>query len=86
MLVEYLVRGTSSGAAATDSLLRELDAAEQPCEGVEVLQGHPHQVAEGADVLACSHNYTSGVIAWAPEDGPTNMQIEAALDTFEETA
>ena len=32
------------------------------------------------------HKYTSGVIAWAPEDRPTEAQIEAVLDKFEDTA
>ena len=31
------------------------------------------------------HKYTSGVIAWAPEDRPTEAQIEAVLDKFEAT-
>ena len=32
------------------------------------------------------HRYTSGVIAWAPEDELTDKQIGAVLDAFEETA
>ena len=31
-------------------------------------------------------HYTSGVIAWAPEDQPTDNQIEAVVDAFEKTA
>ena len=30
--------------------------------------------------------YTSVVIAWAPDDRPTDAQIEAVLDEFEKTA
>ena len=30
--------------------------------------------------------YTSVVIAWAPDDRPTDEQIEAVLDEFEKTA
>ena len=39
-----------------------------------------------ADSLDFQHKYTSGVIAWAPEDRPTDAQIEAVLDKFEKTA
>ena len=43
-------------------------------------------MAAVADSLAFEHKYTSGVIAWAPEDRPTDAQIEAVLDKFEQTA
>ena len=39
-----------------------------------------------ADTLEFEHRYTSGVIAWAPDDHPTDEQIEAVLDEFEKTA
>ena len=86
MLVKFLARGTGSAAAAADYLLGERDAAGQPREGVEVLRGDPHQVAAMADALAFDHKYTSGVIAWAPDDAPTDAQIGAVLDEFERTA
>ena len=54
--------------------------------GVEVLRGDPHRVAAVADALAFEHKYTSGVIAWAPDDAPTDAQIGAVLDSFERTA
>ena len=43
-------------------------------------------VAAVADRLEFEHKYTSGVIAWAPDDLPTDAQIEAVLDKFEQTA
>ena len=85
MLVKFLARGTGSAAAA-EYLLGERDAAGQPHEGVEVLRGDPHQVAAVADTLEFDHKYTSGVIAWAPDDAPTDVQIGAVLDEFERTA
>ena len=51
-----------------------------------MLRGDPHQVAAVADTLPFEHRYTSGVIAWAPEDEATDAEIEAVLDAFEETA
>ena len=39
-----------------------------------------------ADGLEFEHKYTSGVIAWAPEDKPSDAQIGRVLDEFEKTA
>ena len=55
-------------------------------EGVEVLRGDPNMVAAVADSLGFEHKYRSIVIAWAPDDRPTDAQIEAVLDEFEKTA
>ena len=86
MLIKFLARGTGSARAAADYLLGARDATGQLREGVEVLRGDPHQVAAVADALAFDHKYTSGVIAWAPDDSPTDAQIGAVLDDFERTA
>ena len=86
MHIKFLARGTGSARDAADYLLGERDAAGKPREGVEVLRGNPDMVAAVADTLAFEHRYTSGVIAWAPDDQPTDEQTEAVLDAFEETA
>ena len=86
MLIKFLARETGSARAAARYLLGERDAAGKLREGVEVLRGNPDMVAAVADTLAFEHRYTSGVIAWAPEDRPTDEQIEAVLDAFEKTA
>ena len=86
MLVKFLARGAGSAAAAAGYLLGERDAAGEPREGIEVLRGDPHQVAAMADALEFKHKYTSGVIAWSPDDAPTDAQIGAVLDEFERTA
>ena len=86
MHVKFIARGTGSAGAAVDYLLGERDAAGKPRDGVEVRRGDPEQVAAVADALEFEHKYTSGVIAWAPEDRPTDAQIEAVLDEFEKTA
>ena len=86
MHVKFIARGTGSARAAADYLLGERDAAGQPREGVEVRRGDPDMVAAVADSLEFEHKYTSGVIAWAPGDRPTDAQIEAVLDQFEQTA
>ena len=86
MHIKFLARGTGSARAAADYLLGARDATGQPRAGVEVLRGDPHRVAAVADALAFDHKYTSGVIAWAPDDTPTDAQIGAVLDAFERTA
>ena len=86
MHIKFLAHGTGSAGKAVGYLLGERDAAGKPRGGVEVLRGNPDMVAAVADSLDFEHRYTSGVIAWAPDDHPTDEQIEAVLDAFEKTA
>ena len=86
MHVKFIARGTGSARAAADYLLGERDPAGQPRESVEVRRGDPDTVAAIADTLEFEHKYTSGVIAWAPQDRPTDAQIESVLGEFEKTA
>ena len=97
MMIKFLARGT--GSAAADYLTREQNLSpeqdqdqdqdrdpEKNPEEVKVLRGNPHQVADVADTLEFEHKYTSGVIAWAPEDKPSDAQIGRVVDEFEKTA
>ena len=99
MMIKFLARGKGSAAAAADYLTREQKLApeqeqdqdqdreqEKNPEEVKVLRGHPHQVAAVADGLEFEHKYTSGVIAWAREDNPSDAQIGRVVDEFEKTA
>ena len=99
MMIKFLARGTGSAAAAADYLTREQNLSpeqdqdqdqdrnpEKHPEEVKVLRGNPHQVADVADALQFEHKYTSGVIAWAPEDKPSDAQINRVVDEFEKTA
>ena len=86
MHVKFLARGKGSAQAAADYLLGERDSAGHLRAGVEILRGDPVMVAAVAESLAFERNYTSVVIAWAPEDRPTDAQIDAVLDEFEQTA
>ena len=76
MMIKFLAHGTGSAAAAAKYLTRELGTAaqerEENREEVKVLRGNPDQVAAVADSLEFEHKYTSGVIAWAPEDAPSD--------------
>jgi len=86
MHVKFLNRGSGSAGAAAEYLLQERNAAGKAREEVEVLRGDPLRVAAVADSLEFEHRYTSGVIAWAPEDEPSESQIEQTLEEFERTA
>ena len=86
MLVKFLAHGTGSAQAAADYLTRELDSQGEVREDVAVLRGDPDAVAAVADTLEFEHKYTSGVIAWAPEDRPSDQDIDRVLDEFEQTA
>ncbi len=83
MLIKFLARGTGSAQAAADYLLRETDSQGQVREDVTVLRGDPDGVAAVADSLEFDHKYTSGVIAWAPEDRPSDWDIDRVLDEVE---
>ena len=94
MMVKFLAHGTGSAAAAAKYLTRETsppaedqeENREKDREEVKVLRGDPHQVAAVADSLEFEHKYTSGVIAWSPEDAPSDAQIGRVVDEFEKTA
>ena len=86
MHIKCLRRGTGSAGKAAGYLVGERDAMGREREGVEVLRGDPDMVAAVADSLEFEHKYRSIVIAWAPEDRPTDAQINAVLDEFEKTA
>ena len=78
--------GRASAGRAAAYLTGELDSQGEERAGVTVLRGDPELVAAVADGLAFSHTYTSGVLAWAPDDQPTAAHISTVLDEFEQTA
>ena len=84
--VKCVARGTGSARTAAEYLVGERDATGQVRAGVEVLRGDPDMVAAVADSRDFEHKYRSLVIAWAPDDRPTDAQIGAVLDEFEKTA
>ncbi|WP_286294206.1 relaxase/mobilization nuclease domain-containing protein [Methylomarinovum tepidoasis] len=86
MHIKFIPRGTGSAKAAADYLLQGRDHSGEKRAGVEVLRGDPQLVADVADSLDFVHRYTSGVIAWAPEDAPSDGQIDEVLRAFEQVA
>ena len=82
MLLKFIARGTGSAAAAAAYLTRETDSAGKERAEVAVLRGDPDQVAAVADALEFEQKYTSAVIAWAPEDQPSDAQVDRVVDEF----
>ena len=74
------------GGGTAEYLTGEKDSEGREREEVEVLVGDPFEVQAVADSLEFAHQSTQGVIAWAPEDNPTDAQIREVLDEFENTA
>lgn len=83
---KFLRHGTGSGEKAVNYFLGKLDHNGVERAEVRVLRGDPHQVGALVDSLKFVHRYTSGVIAWAAEDCPTEAEIQAVLDDFERLA
>ena len=74
------------GGGTAGYLTGEKDSEGRERESVEVLIGDPSEVQAVADSLEFAHQSTTGVIAWAPEDHPTEGQIREVLQEFEKTA
>ena len=82
MMIKFLGFGKGSGQRASTYLLSLKDHSVKVRAGVTVLRGDPGLVGQVADSLDFRHHYTSGVLAWAPDDKPTSDQIEKVLDSF----
>lgn len=86
MHIKFLAHGQGSARGAVKYLLGERDHNGEERAEVTVLSGDPHLVAEVADASVNQWRYTSGVIAWSPEDNPTPEQINQVVRDFERTA
>lgn len=83
MLITVSDHGTGDGNQAVDYLLGTHDHLGEERAEVTVLRGNPRMTAQLINSLTTKHRYTSGVVAWAPEDAPTRAEIAAVLDDIE---
>lgn len=83
MLIKMLKHGTGSGRDAVLYLLGKFDHKGIERAEVTVLRGDPHLVGKIADSLEFVNRYSSGVIAFAKEDNPTQEQIDELIDAHE---
>jgi len=86
MHIKFIKRGTGKGERAARYLTDIKDHNKRDRTEVKVLRGDPWVTAEIADSLPFKHKYTSGVIAFAPTDKPTDEQVDAVIDDFERVA
>lgn len=86
MHIKFLPHGKGSAMAAVNYLLDEKDHKGETRVGAQVLRGNPKLVGEVADCSPYEYHYTSGVIAWAPEDHISDERIQETLDDFETLA
>jgi hypothetical protein len=86
MHIKFMAHGTGSGSGAAAYLTQEKDHKGEVRPGIEVLRGNPEQLGKLIDSLDFVHRYSSGVIAFAPEDKPTREQVAAVLNDFEKLA
>ena len=75
------IRAGRSGQKAVAYLLKKREAEE-----VIVRRGQPVFFADLVDSLEYTNPYSSAVIAFAPEDRPTEEQIEEVIEKFQQTA
>jgi len=87
MHIKFLSRGSGSGSGAIDYVLNANDHTKSPRPyAPEILRGNPKATAKLADSLGFSKKYSSAVIAFHPDDKPTNSDIQEVLDGFEKVA
>lgn len=86
MMIKFLRHGTGSAAGAARYVLAERDHLNVLREGVKTLRGNAEMFSAIADSCGFKQRYTSGVIAFAPEDDPSDQELQDVLDSFEELA
>lgn len=86
MHIKFLDHGKGSAAHASAYVLDELDHLGNVRAGVEVLRGDANTFNAACAASPHLWKYTSGVIAWAVDDNPTDAQIQEVLDEFEQHA
>ena len=79
MLIKFLKYGKGDAQKAKNYFLRNHDWNGKLRKEVRVFYGNPDHVANVANSLVSSYCYTSGVVAWAPEDDPTEAQIKETM-------
>jgi len=86
MHIKFLAHGQGSGRKAATYLLGEKDSKGEIRAGIDVLRGDPLALGDLIDSLSTVNRYTSGVVAWHPDDKPTPEQIEKFVDDLEAAA
>lgn len=87
MHIKFLGRGMGKGSAAINYVMGSHDhTGKERIYAPVVLRGNPYQTGMLADSLEFQHKYRSAVIAWHPQDKPSEEQMQEVLDVFERLA
>ncbi len=88
MLIKFFARGEGGGRGPVEYITRLDDPSTGKLRSPapEVLRGNPVITRRLIDGLEFKHKYRSGVLSFAPEDAPTELEIEAVIDSFEKYA
>ncbi|MFX5168765.1 relaxase/mobilization nuclease domain-containing protein [Acinetobacter baumannii] len=81
--IKFLEHGKGSAAHASAYLLDDLDHKGHVRAGIEVLRGDATTFNAICNATPHLWKYTSGVIAWSPDDAPAQEQIHEVLTEFE---
>ena len=84
MMITFLASSRNSPILAIRYCEAPLDAMGRARDEVHVLRGSSRQFEQVAMGLGFREKYKSAVIAFAPRDDPSDEDIEAILDEFEE--
>jgi hypothetical protein len=83
MLMKVFKHGKGSGKAPINYLTNTRGREHSP---PEVKRGDPQLCKEMIDGIERQWRYTSGVLSFAPEDAPTETELEKVMDEFEQVA
>ena len=88
MLVKFFARGKGKGSGPVEYITRKnypgTNKLRYPAP--EVVRGNPAITRRLIDSVEFKHKYNSGVLSFAPENAPTDKEIEAVIDSFEQYA
>lgn len=85
MLIKFFPNGTGGGSGPVDYVTaRDRQGREDAVP--EILRGDPEQTRDLIDGIERKWRYTSGVVSFALDDAPTDVQQERVMDEFERAA
>lgn len=88
MLVKFFARGVGKGSGPVEYITRRTSPntgkLREPAP--EVIRGNPEITQQLIDGLDFKYKYNSGVLSFAVEDAPTELEQQAIIDSFEEYA
>lgn len=86
MHIKFTKAGKRTARGLAEYLLGDKNSRGMVRTEIKVLQGNPWRVAQVAGRLDFKDTFTHGIIAWSPEDEPTQDHKQLLLTKFKELA